>query len=291
MSDLPHPNTSYDGLIKWLSGELGRPALEGEIAYLRVVMLCKRLREQGKAIARKEVRQAAYLKQVREEADEQEKVKKRLEQELEDDLWLCAILSVYWNYELRQPAKNMKSSWQRTHPKPIIAKINAGRPIAFDIPPAKKHRALVAYLSSKLAAAELAPQLPPPPPHWGVDRPGYYDMENVPGRTLLSTHMALANASTPERCLEIFNELVAIENEHDSGPFLHLLDVEGRQAIERLGVDHPDVLKFSPSSAPLDLSANEKHSPTSDEIIAEGKELLAGEETEPEEDVDEFLPS
>ena len=297
MSELPHPDTSYDGLIRWLSGELGRPAVEGEIAYLRVVMYCKKLREQGKAITRQEVRQVAHLKQVREDAEQEEKVRKRLEQELSDDLWLCAILSVYWNYELRQPAKNVKSSWQRTHPKPIVSKINAGRPIAFDVPLAKKHRALVAYLAAKLGAAELEPQLqlqfPSPPPSWGVDRPGYYDIKNIPGRTLLSTHMALANASTPERCLEIFNELVAIESEHDSGSLLYLLDVEGQQAIEGLAADHPEVLRHSPDTPPLDL-ASEKQAQTEDEIIALGKAVLSDDaalKPEPDEDVDEFLPS
>lgn len=285
MSDLPHKDTDLSGIIKWARDQLGRRPTEGEITVVRVAMEMQRRRQTDRQERRQHAVEAAATRRRQDDQQEEEDFKKKLEREIDDlFVWgICIIVLSRFAREWHSPAKDSNACLVRTDPTLVIGAgltVKAQETtVSFEPSPPQRHRALLAYIASKMP--ELAPGLPSPPPSWGVDRPSFYDITTMEVKAdLHHHHLVLINAQRPERVAAIFRE-VAATNPHDSGSLMHKIAIEGELAIPAIR-DWPAAFAFSPGEPPMALLP-EPPKPDLDELLddAEGLDL----------DGDDFTPA
>ncbi|MCC4240918.1 hypothetical protein [Thalassospira povalilytica] len=290
MSDLPAPGTKIDGIIRWAKDQLGRQPTEGEVTVVRVAMEMKRRRQQDRRERRQQALEAAAVRRRQDDQQAENDFKKRLEREI-DDLWVWAICLIRLSdlaTDWQRSAKASKALVLRTNP---IAVIDAGlafkaqeTSISFEPEPQQQHRALLAYIAAKMP--ELAPGLPSPLPSWGIDRPGYYDVDLHTKADLPLAALSLINAQQPHYVTKIFRRLVAV-SPFDSGKVIDEIVREGEIEREKIMSDHraPQAFAFDPETPPLSILPEPKPKDV-DELLAEDQpdidELLAeAEEFQP----------
>lgn len=275
MSDLPAPNSNLDGIIKWTRDQLGRHPTEGEIAVVRVAMEMKSRRRQNQKDRKQQAFEATAVRRRQDDQHEEDDFKKRMQKEIDDD-YIFAICLIYLSHratEWHAPAKASKAVLLKTNPINIIGSgstLKATETVtSFEVPPPKRHRALLAYIASKMP--ELALNLPKNPPHFGVDNPvSFYDMTWEVRATLHPHHQYLINAQRPERITQIFKEVVDTYS-HDSGPLMRSLAREGERAIPAIR-DFQEAFAFSPGEPPMALLP-EPPKPDLDDLLTDAEGL------------------
>ncbi|MDM7975397.1 MULTISPECIES: hypothetical protein [Thalassospira] len=259
MSYLPAPNTALDGIIKWARDQLGRHPTEGEITVVRVAMEMQRRRQEDRQERRQQAAEAAAVRRRQNDEQEEDDFKKRMAKEI-DDLWvwaICIILLSPFAREWQALAQGSKACFSKTDPHQIIRSGLTFKAqetdVFFETAPEQRHRALLAYIASKMP--KLASGLPVNPPHYGVDKePGFYDIaaHGWEIRTDLHPyHLALINAQRPERIKAIFQEVAAV-SPFDSGVLMDKIAREGELAIPAIR-DWPSAFAFTPGEPPMAL--------------------------------------